>query len=119
MSKDVENQNTHGHSYGEHHHCHCGGHHHHHDHDHHNHDHNHDHDHDHESHAHKHDHDEEEEGPEIDEHVWTSPKKAMEIVKKIAKVASEIDVAEEALFLGLLWSSIRSFEEVIKHLEHA
>lgn len=69
-----------------------------HDHDHkhdHDHDHKHDHDHDHESHAHKHDHDEEEEGPEIDEHVWTSPKKAMEIVKKIADVASEIDVAEK------------------------
>ena len=63
-----------------------------HDHDH---DHDHKHDHDHESHEHKHDHDEEEEGPEIDEHVWTSPKKAMEIVKKIAEVASEIDVAEK------------------------
>ena len=59
------------------------------------HDHDHDHDHEHESHAHKHEHDEEEEGPEIDEHVWTSPKKAMEIVKKIAEVASEIDVAEK------------------------
>ena len=55
----------------------------------------HEHDHDHESHEHRHDHDEEEEGPEIDEHVWTSPKKAMEIVKKIAEVASEIDVAEK------------------------
>jgi len=70
-----------------------------HDHDHghddHDHDHKHDHDHDHVSHAHKHDHDEEEEGSEIDEHVWTSPKKAMEIVKKIAEVASEIDVAEK------------------------
>ena len=67
-----------------------------HDHDHdHEHDHKHDHDHDHESHEYKHDHDEEEEGPEIDEHVWTSPKKAMEIVKKIAKVASEIDAAEK------------------------
>ena len=69
-----------------------------HDHDHadHEHDHDHDHaDHDHESHEHKYDHDEEEEGPEIDEHVWTSPKKAMEIVKKIAEVASEIDVAEK------------------------
>ena len=58
--------------------------------------HDHDHaDHDHESHEHKHDHEEEEEGPEIDEHVWTSPKKAMEIVKKIAEVASEIDAAEK------------------------
>ena len=68
---------------------------HHHDHDHDGHDHKHDYDHDHESHEHKHDHDEEEEGPEIDEHVWTSPKKAMEIVKKIAEVASEIDVDEK------------------------
>ena len=68
-----------------------------HDHDHadHDHDHDHKHDHDHESHEHKHDHEEEEEGPEIDEHVWTSPKKAMEIVKKIAEVASEIDAAEK------------------------
>lgn len=64
-----------------------------HDHEH-DHDHSHSHEHDHD-HDHKHDHDEEEEGPEIDEHVWTSPKKAMEIVKKIAKVASEIDVAEK------------------------
>lgn len=64
-----------------------------HDHEH-DHDHSHSHEHDHD-HDHKHDHDEEEEGPEIDEHVWTSPKKAMEIVKKIAKVASEIDAAEE------------------------
>lgn len=67
-----------------------------HDHDHdHKHDHDHDHHHDHESHAHKHDHEEEEEGLEIDEHVWTSPKNAMEIVKKIAEVASEIDAAEK------------------------
>ena len=66
-----------------------------HDHDHDHDDHDYKHDHDHESHEHKHDHDEEEEGPEIDEHVWTSPKKAMEIVKKIAEVASEIDVAEK------------------------
>ena len=61
----------------------------------HDHDHDHEHGHDHESHEHKHDHDEEEEGLEIDEHVWTSPKKAMEIVKKIAEVASEIDAAEK------------------------
>lgn len=60
----------------------------------HDHDHSHSHEHDHD-HDHKHDHDEEEEGPENDEHVWTSPKKAMEIVKKIAEVASEIDAAEK------------------------
>ena len=82
-----EDEHDHGHADHDHDHDHDD-----HDHDH---DHNHDHKHDHESHAHKHDHDEEEEGPEIDEHVWTSPKKAMEIVKKIAKVASEIDVAEK------------------------
>lgn len=63
-----------------------------HDHEH-DHDHSHSHEHDHD-HDHKHDHDEEE-GAEIDEHVWTSPKKAMEIVKKIAEVASEIDAAEK------------------------
>lgn len=80
-----EDDHDHDHDHAKHNHA---------DHDH-DHEHHHDHDHDHESHAHKHDHDEEEEGPEIDEHVWTSPKKAMEIVKKIAEVASEIDVAEK------------------------
>ena len=68
-----------------------------HDHDHkhsHDHDHSHGHDHDHE-HDHDHDHDHDEDEVEIEEHVWTSPKKAMEIVKKIAKVASEIDTAEK------------------------
>ena len=60
----------------------------------HDHDHSHSHEHDHD-HDHKHEHEEEEEGPEIDEHVWTSPKKAMEIVKKIANVASEIDADEK------------------------
>lgn len=80
-----EDDHDHDHDHAKHNHA---------DHDH-DHEHHHDHDHDHESHAHKHEHDEEEEGPEIDEHVWTSPKKAMEIVKKIAKVASEIDAAEK------------------------
>ena len=68
-----------------------------HDHDHkhsHDHDHSHGHDHDHE-HDHDHDHDHDEDEVEIEEHVWTSPKKAMEIVKKIAEVAYEIDVAEK------------------------
>ena len=82
----MEDENEHDHGHADHDHDH--------DHDH-DYDHKHDHDHDHESHAHKHDHDEEEEGPEIDEHVWTSPKKAMEIVKKSANVASEIDADEK------------------------
>ena len=83
----MEDEDDHDHDYDHAKHNHAD-----HDHDH---EHHHDHDHDHESHAHKHDHEEEEEGLEIDEHVWTSPKNAMEIVKKIAKVASEIDVAEK------------------------
>lgn len=88
------------------------------DHDH-NHDHKHDHDHDHESHEYKHDHDEEEEGPEIDEHVWTSPKKAMEIVKKIAKVASEIDAAEETKINDNAEKYVAEIAQVDKDLHQA
>ena len=66
-----------------------------HDHDDHDHDHDHNHDHKHDHDGHDHDDHDEEEGAEIDEHVWTSPKKAMEIVKKIAEVASEIDTEEK------------------------
>ena len=87
-----------------------------HDHDH---DHKHDHDHDHESHAHKHDHDEEEEGPEIDEHVWTSPKKAMEIVKKIADVASEIDADEKTKINDNAEKYVAEIAEVDKDLHQA
>ena len=83
------------------------------------HDHDHDHDHEHGSHAHKHDHDEEEEGPEIDEHVWTSPKKAMEIVKKIAKVASEIDAAEEAKINDNAEKYVAEIAQVDKELHQA
>ena len=89
-----------------------------HDHDH-DHDHKHGHDHDHESHAHKHDHDEEEEGSEIDEHVWTSPKKAMEIVKKIAEVASEIDVAEKNKIDDNAEKYVAEIAEVDKDLHQA
>ena len=78
------------------------------------HDHEHDHDHD-----HKHDHDEEEEGPEIDEHVWTSPKKAMEIVKKIAKVASEIDAAEETKINDNAEKYVAEIAQVDKDLHQA
>lgn len=87
-----------------------------HDHDH---DHKHDHDHDHESHAHKHDHDEEEEGPEIDEHVWTSPKKAMEIVKKIADVASEIDADEKTKINDNAEKYVAEIAQVDKDLHQA
>ena len=92
-----------------------------HDHDHdHSHSHKHDdHDHDHESHEHKHDHDEEEEGPEIDEHVWTSPKKAMEIVKKIAKVASEIDAAEKTKIDDNAEKYVAEIAQVDKDLHQA
>ena len=84
----------------------------------HDHDHSHSHDHDHD-HDHKHDHDEEEEGPEIDEHVWTSPKKAMEIVKKIAKVASEIDAAEETKINDNAEKYVAEIAQVDKDLHQA
>lgn len=93
-----------------------------HDHDHkhdHDHDHKHDHDHDHESHAHKHEHDEEEEGPEIDEHVWTSSKKAMEIVKKIAEVASEIDAEEKTKINDNAEKYVAEIAQVDKDLHQA
>ena len=93
-----------------------------HDHDDHDHDHakhDHDHDHDHESHEHKHDHDEEEEGPEIDEHVWTSPKKAMEIVKKIAEVASEIDAEEKTKIDDNAEKYVAEIAQVDKDLHQA
>ena len=78
-----------------------------------------DHDHDHESHEHKHDHDEEEEGPEIDEHVWTSPKKAMEIVKKIAEVASEIDAEEKTKINDNTEKYVAEIAQVDKDLHQA
>lgn len=90
-----------------------------HSHDHeHDHDHSHSHEHDHD-HDHKHDHDEEEEGPEIDEHVWTSPKKAMEIVKKIAKVASGIDAAEKTKIDDNAEKYVAEIAEVDKDLHQA
>ena len=89
-----------------------------HDHDHADHDHDHA-DHDHESHEHKHEHDEEEEGPEIDEHVWTSPKKAMEIVKKIAEVASEIDADEKTKINDNAEKYVAEIAQVDKDLHQA
>ena len=89
-----------------------------HDHDH-DHDHKHDHDHDHESHEHKHEHDEEEEGSEIDEHVWTSPKKAMEIVKKIAEVASEINAEEKTKINDNTEKYVAEIAQVDKDLHQA
>lgn len=88
-----------------------------HDHEH-DHDHSHSHEHDHD-HDHKHEHEEEEEGPEIDEHVWTSPKKAMEIVKKIAKVASEIDAAEETKINDNAEKYVAEIAQVDKDLHQA
>lgn len=88
-----------------------------HDHEH-DHDHSHSHEHDHD-HDHKHDHDEEEEGPEIDEHVWTSPKKAMEIVKKIAEVASEIDAEEKIKINDNAEKYVAEIAQVDKDLHQA
>ena len=43
-------------------------------------------------HNHDHDHDDEhDEGPEFDEHVWTSPKNAKKIVERISEVLCEVD----------------------------
>ncbi len=68
---------------------------------------------------HDHDHDEEEEGPEIDEHVWTSPKKAMEIVKKIAEVASEIDADEKTKINDNAEKYVAEIAQVDKDLHQA
>ena len=70
-------------------------------------------------HDHDHDHDEEEEGPEIDEHVWTSPKKAMEIVKKIAEVASEIDADEKTKINDNAEKYVAEIAQVDKDLHQA
>ena len=82
------------------------------------HDHKHSHDHDH-SHSHDHDHDHDEDEVEIEEHVWTSLKKAMEIVKKIAKVASEIDAAEEAKINDNAEKYVAEIAQVDKDLHQA
>ena len=70
-------------------------------------------------HDHEHDHDEEEEGPEVDEHVWTSPKKAMEIVKKIAEVASEIDTDEKTKINDNAEKYVAEIAQVDKDLHQA
>ena len=94
-----------------------------HDHDHkhsHNHDHSHGHDHDHDhDHDHEHEHDHDEDEVEIEEHVWTSPKKAMEIVKKIAKIASEIDAAEKNKIDDNAEKYVAEIAEVDKDLHQA
>ena len=95
-----------------------------HDHDHkhsheHNHSHNHDHDHDHDHDDHDHHDHDEEEGAEIDEHVWTSPKNAMEIVKKIAKVASEIDADEKTKINDNAEKYVAEIAKVDKDLHQA
>ena len=106
---DHEHYHDHDHDHAKHNHA---------DHDH-DHEHHHHHDHDHESHAHKHEHDEEEKGPEIDEHVWTSPKKAMEIVKKIAEVASEIDADEKTKINDNAEKYVAEIAQVDKDLHQA
>jgi len=58
-------------------------------------------------------------GPEIDEHVWTSPKKAMEIVKKIAKVASEIDTEEKTKINDNAEKYVAEIAQVDKDLHQA
>ena len=91
-----------------------------HEHDHgHEHDHEHGHEHDHDHHHHDHDHDHDEDEGEIDEHVWTSPKKAMEIVQKIAKVASEIDAVEKTKINDNAEKYVAEIAQVDKDLHQA
>ena len=90
-----------------------------HDHDDHDHDHDHNHDHKHDHDGHDHDDHDEEEGAEIDEHVWTSPKKAMEIVKKIAEVASEIDTDEKTKINDNAEKYVAEIAQVDKDLHQA
>ena len=90
-----------------------------HDHDDHDHDHDHNHDHKHDHYVHDHDDHDEEEGAEIDEHVWTSPKKAMEIVKKIAEVASEIDTDEKTKINDNAEKYVAEIAQVDKDLHQA
>ena len=88
------------------------------------HDQDHDHKHSHEynhshSHNHDHDHDHDEDEVEVEEHVWTSPKKAMEIVKKIADVASEIDADEKTKINDNAEKYVAEIAEVDKDLHQA
>ena len=106
--EDHDHDHDHKHSH-DHNHSHSHGHDHEHDHD-------HDHDHDHER-DHDYDHDEDE--VEIDEHVWTSPKKAMEIVKKIAEVASEIDADEKTKINDNAEKYVAEIAQVDKDLHQA
>ena len=106
--EDHDHDHDHKHSH-DHNHSHSHGHDHEHDHD-------HDHDHDHER-DHDYDHDEDE--VEIEEHVWTSPKKAMEIVKKIAEVASEINANEKTKINDNAEKYVAEIAEVDKDLHQA
>ena len=83
------------------------------------HDHDHDHHHDHDDHDHDHDHDHDEDEVEIEEHVWTSPKKAMEIVKKIAEVAYEIDAEEKTKINDNAEKYVAEIAQVDKDLHQA
>ena len=89
-----------------------------HDHEHADHDHDHeeaDHDHDHEDADHDHDHDHDaEEGPEMDEHVWTSPKNAITIVKKLEEILAGLDESHKDSFNANSESYIKEIEELDK-----
>lgn len=56
----------------------------------------HGHDHDAKEEGHHHHHDGEE--PELDEHVWTAPENAIQIVKKLGEVAAELDPGNKAQY---------------------
>ena len=104
----------HDHDHHDHDHDHHGHGHDHHDHDHDHHGHGHDH-HDHDHHDHDHDH-------HYDEHVWTSPRNAIQIVTYLTNVLSELDPANAYFyhqnaeaFIAELHALDHAFAEVVSN----
>ncbi len=71
--------------------------------------------------GHEHGGDEEEE-PEIDEHVWTSPRNAIRIVQKISELMSETDAGNAsfyqnnaAIYIAKLKELDKQFTDVVNH----
>jgi zinc transport system substrate-binding protein len=60
---------------------------------------------------------EEEEGVAYDEHVWTSPKNAIRIVRSIADVLCELDGADAALFRRNADAYIKSLDELDREFQ--
>lgn len=75
----------------------------------------------HKEHAHEHEHEHGDE-PEMDEHVWTSPKNAIQIIEKLSAAIAEIDPANKDLYqknteayIAKLQQLDKDFRDVIDH----